>query len=67
MFSGESRFERSYTDFHKNLPAGINGCRKKRLVNGTFFGNHYSCPGDLSDPDGKKKNGRTVMVLPLLS
>jgi hypothetical protein len=26
-----------YTAFHKNIPAGISGCRKKRLNNGTFF------------------------------
>ena len=26
-----------YTDFHKNIPAGISGCRKKRSYNGTFF------------------------------
>jgi len=25
------------TAFHKNIPAGISGCRKKRLNNGTFF------------------------------
>ena len=26
-----------YTAFHKNIPAGISGCKKKRLNNGTFF------------------------------
>ena len=26
-----------YTAFHKNIPAGISGCRKKRLNNGMFF------------------------------
>ena len=26
-----------YTAFHKNIPAGISGCRKNRLNNGTFF------------------------------
>jgi len=26
-----------YTAFHKNIPAGIRGCKKKRLNNGTFF------------------------------
>ena len=32
----------NYTAFHKNFPAGISGCRKKRLNNGTFFfDNHY--------------------------
>jgi len=30
-----------YTAFHKNIPAGISGCKKKRLNNGTFFDNHY--------------------------
>jgi hypothetical protein len=26
-----------YTGFHKNVPNGISGCRKKRLHNETFF------------------------------
>jgi hypothetical protein len=26
-----------YTAFHKNIAAGISGCRKKPLNNGTFF------------------------------
>jgi hypothetical protein len=26
-----------YTAFHKNMPAGKSGCRKKRLNNETFF------------------------------
>ena len=26
-----------YTAIHKNIPAGISGCRKNRLNNGTFF------------------------------
>ena len=26
-----------YTAFHKNIPAGISGCRKKHSYNGTFF------------------------------
>jgi hypothetical protein len=29
--------ERFYTAFRKSVPAGISGCRKKRLNNGTFF------------------------------
>ena len=27
----------NYTAFHKYIPDGISGCRKKRSNNGTFF------------------------------
>jgi hypothetical protein len=30
--------QKIYTAFHKNIPAGMSDCRKKRFHNGTFFG-----------------------------
>jgi len=66
-------YSNSYTAFNKNIPAGISGCRKKRLNNGTFFWqplymiNQIIGAGFLSNPYTLSKQPNTRINFGLIS